>query len=107
MKHKRLNALRKFLIVFIVTSISFGIYVEMAAAQQVQIQNWVGLEYNFIKEIPFFKKDVGQSSRLLPNQSYGVSDYTKGGRHYIFLERLLDSGSKRFKIIQALDPGKV
>jgi hypothetical protein len=58
-------------------------------------------------QIPFFKEDVGQSSRLLPNQSYAVSDYTKGGRHYIFLERLLNAGSKRFKIIQALDPGKV
>jgi hypothetical protein len=107
MKHKRLNALCKFLPVFIVTSISIGIYVEMAAAQQVPVRNWIGLEYNFIKEIPFFKKKVGQSSRLLPNHSYGVSDYIKGGRHYIFLEKLLDTGSKRFKIIQALDPGKV
>ena len=79
----------------------------IAASQQVKHQTWVGLEYTQINEIPFFKKIIGNSARLLPNQSYSVSDNLQGGRHYIFLERLLTTGPKRFKIIQTLDAGKL
>ena len=79
----------------------------IAVSQQVKHQRWVGLEYTQINEIPFFKQIIGNSAKLLPNQSYSVSDNVQGGRHYIFLERLLPTGPKRFRIIQTLDAGKL
>jgi len=107
MEQKHIGKPRVFSFVFIIIPALFCFHIEMATAQKIQNRNWIGLKYNSINEIPFFKKDVVQSSALLPNQSYAVSDYIKGGRHYIFLEKLMTNGSKSFKIIQVLDPGKV
>lgn len=106
MKQKHIGKPRVFSFVFLIIP-AFCFHMGMATAQKIQNRNWIGLKFNSINEIPFFKKDVVQSSALLPNQSYAVSDYIKRGRHYVFLKKLLTTGSKRFKIIQALDPGKV
>jgi len=81
--------------------------IELAVSQQFNPETLIGVEYTQIDEIAFFTNNNGGSARLLRNRSFSISDIVQGGRHYVFLERLLPTGRKRFKIIQTLDPGKV
>jgi hypothetical protein len=81
--------------------------IQIAISQQIKNKRWIGLEYNYINEVPFFKTNSLRVSRAVSNNSYVVSDYIQGGRHYVFLEKYLSTRSKHFKIVQALDLGKL
>lgn len=80
---------------------------EKSMSQTSDKENWVGLQFTDVQEIPYFKDIIGNSSRLLPNRSYAISDHVKKDNHFVFLERLLTTGPKRFKILQVLNVGSL
>ena len=91
----------------ILTSICMMLCTLNSLAQEVKPQKFIGSEYNDIQEIPYFKNISGSAGQLLTDRSLSVSDITKNGRHFIFLNSISNLSDKKIKIIQALDPGKV